>query len=710
MKIFCRIGKIFLTAFVVLAFGAPLFAEITFSSPNLNEENEVLFALSHKISGSTEYSTVFKSKIKDGKAEYFPEAITCFPERLAVFDGARKLLIRNRYGRAIYDFGQKKLQWISRADLIPENAASPLPAEISATGKWYCCIERKDVFKGRLVVIETASGRKIVLNEDSPFSYSNVPVKWSPDGKNFLYEKGGVVYFCNPEMLFKSLLIQEEFRRLGDGTIHNVTWNDTGIITYISKDLIFQIDIKELFTLGLYNDFIQLGKIVGRLPQKFDGLTDRFWVDKNGMEYVVIRGDEVVSYYRRKAKQEDGAFVQILYSCSFAENEMTPLRFDVFWTEAGEAVLCAKLARRGNGRQASAVYTISANGKMTRRIFVQDTHNGISVGPDKMFVAITTGENTYIYSIKNFQQYHQIKGEKVLSIVWRDNGNLILGGVRNVAKLSLADNSYETLFASSGTAAGWNEEGEIVLDNGVDKERYVYNEGDHSWRKEDCELPKAAGQNPSYRVFCGSTRNARFANALYVRTLKGDITTKALVAKSARLNNVDNQAALVFDADENPDGLNAILAICHNYGIRCNFFFNGEFVRRYPEETREISKSGHECAAIFFNNIDLTNKFVYSDPKYVSKGLARLEDEFFQCTGQELSLFWHAPFNKADEKIKAEGAAAGYHYIDFDDPRVIAISAGKNVISGALLYEKFDLIINEIFATGADVVTLSRLK
>ena len=104
MNFFCRTFKIFLTALAVLSLGAPLFAELTFSSPNLNEKNELLFTLSHKISGSAEYSTVFKGKVKDGKAEYFPEALTCFPERLSVFDGASKLLVRNRYGRAIYDF------------------------------------------------------------------------------------------------------------------------------------------------------------------------------------------------------------------------------------------------------------------------------------------------------------------------------------------------------------------------------------------------------------------------------------------------------------------------------------------------------------------------------------------------------------------------------------------------------------------------------
>ena len=140
------------------------------------------------------------------------------------------------------------------------------------------------------------------------------------------------------------------------------------------------------------------------------------------------------------------------------------------------------------------------------------------------------------------------------------------------------------------------------------------------------------------------------------------------------------------------------------------YFFNGEFVRRYPKETREIASSGHECAAIFFNNIDLTNKLVYDDNKFVSKGLARLEDLFYQCSGHELSLYWHAPNHKADEKIRSEGAAAGYQYVDFKDPRIIEIKAGKAGLSGPRLYEKFDLLVNEIFATGADIVTLNRLR
>ena len=54
--------------------------------------------------------------------------------------------------------------------------------------------------------------------------------------------------------------------------------------------------------------------------------------------------------------------------------------------------------------------------------------------------------------------------------------------------------------------------------------------------------------------------------------------------------------------------------------------------------------------------------------------------------------------------------AAGYQYVDFKDPRIIEIKAGKAGLSGPRLYEKFDLLVNEIFATGADIVTLNRLR
>ena len=52
------------------------------------------------------------------------------------------------------------------------------------------------------------------------------------------------------------------------------------------------------------------------------------------------------------------------------------------------------------------------------------------------------------------------------------------------------------------------------------------------------------------------------------------------------------------------------------------------------------------------------------DEDFIRRGLARNEDEFYQCTESELSIFWHAPFYKTTEQIIEYGKNAGYTYID----------------------------------------------
>ncbi len=713
MKTFRQAGNLFLLIGTALLFSLPLSAEISFSSLNLSKNDEILFSVKADIPGSIGYSTIFKGRIKDGQAESFPRALTCFPEKMEIFEGSKKLQIRNRYGRAIYNFDDNTLVWTRRTVSIPENTAAPLPIAVSATGKWLCEIERKDMFKGTLVITENSTGRQIVLDDNTKFSYTNVPVKWSPDGRSLIYEKNGGLYFCTPDSLFKGIIIDEKFRRIGKGSIHSVVWNDSQRITYLSSDLIFLIDARELASLGLYSEFIQLGKILGRLPQKFDPVSDRFWVKADTSEFIVIRGGEMISYYKLKANQEGGALVDILYSCSFTENKRIPLNFNIFWSPAGEPCVCAELAREGNGEQTSAVYTISPDGNLTRRIYVDKTHNGISVSPDSMFIAITGGDSIFIYSVKDWKKVYEKSGEQIVTSVWRDNGTLCLGGKSSVKKLSLATFEFTDLFASSATGAFWNKDGNIILLDDMGK-NYQLSADEKNWtlaRSENHEnvLP-ASTQNDSYRVFAGTTKNALYKNAVYIRTLAGKISTRPLIAQSAKTVPPRNKASIIFDADENADSLNVVLAICNNYNIKCTFFFNGEFIRRYPIETKLIAESGHECAAVFFNNIDLTDKTVYYDDKFIAKGLARLEDEFFQCTGRELSLYWHAPFNKSDNKIRAQGAAAGYTYLDSNLPDIISINtAADGIISGSILYERFDFIINELFATGADIVTVSGL-
>ena len=111
-------------------------------------------------------------------------------------------------------------------------------------------------------------------------------------------------------------------------------------------------------------------------------------------------------------------------------------------------------------------------------------------------------------------------------------------------------------------------------------------------------------------------------------------------------------------------GTEAILKVLKDNDIKATFFLNGEFIRRYPQECKQIIESGHDCASMYFSTADLTEKGFIIDEEFIRRGLARNEDEFYAATGRELSLLWHAPFYKANREIKKAGEASGYRYVE----------------------------------------------
>ena len=190
--------------------------------------------------------------------------------------------------------------------------------------------------------------------------------------------------------------------------------------------------------------------------------------------------------------------------------------------------------------------------------------------------------------------------------------------------------------------------------------------------------------------------------------------------------------------------MSSILYVLKKYKIPATFFINGEFIRRYPKETVQVAKSGYECGSMFFTALDLTSKDFVVDEDFVRRGLARNEDEFFQTTGKELSLLWHAPFYKADSEVKKAGKNCGYSYVEagrfsLDTITLEEAARGKpgylsalelvsfyaqNLVDGSVipvstglskgtrsdwLYEKLDLLVSLLLSNGYEFVTFNEM-
>ena len=143
---------------------------------------------------------------------------------------------------------------------------------------------------------------------------------------------------------------------------------------------------------------------------------------------------------------------------------------------------------------------------------------------------------------------------------------------------------------------------------------------------------------------------------------------------------------------------------------------------------------------------DLTAKGFIIDEEFIRRGLARNEDDFFACTGKELSLLWHAPYYKANPTVINAGQKAGYAYISVaggnkdavvlesnsseyrtasqlieeylqelksGKPTLSVIPVSTGVSSGTrsdFLYEKLNLLINLLLDCGYEIVPVSSLR
>jgi len=189
-----------------------------------------------------------------------------------------------------------------------------------------------------------------------------------------------------------------------------------------------------------------------------------------------------------------------------------------------------------------------------------------------------------------------------------------------------------------------------------------------------------------------------------------------------------------------------ILHTLEKYNVRSTFFINGEFIRRYPAETGRIVEAGHECGSMFYTAMDLTTSEDFLvDVNFVRRGLARNEDEFFDLTGKELSVIWHAPYYAANKAVLEAGDLAGYIYVDrsldpldtvtfeqaamgdistyktsnmiiedivsqLEDEMIIPVAVGVGAGSREnFLYDKLDLLLVAILDAGYDIVSVSEL-
>lgn len=639
------------------------YAGFFFANPAINSDDGVIFTVRSKDISGAQYDSLFSVNLNSEDRVGDAEILTCYPEQMELLSGGDILQIRNRYGIARLDTQKKSLSWVEQRwkrdgdfALTDTNMASRYVA--SPDGKWFCFIKKTGSAAGDVVLENAVSGEQRTVLKDIRFSYDFIPVTWTSDSSALLYEKNGNIYFLSPEPFLRDIETDEKNRLIGSGKINSV-FSVGKYVFYIDGDCVYRIGTRELYTLGLYSDIIGTGTPVGRLNDSFNVSTDYFSVNKKEDTLVVVRDNKTVAAY--SLVRANGAFLSIISYYPFVNDTASVISSHVIWGGDGSPSVWFELMPYDGGAPFSVINKIASQSSVLKI----DGNILPVVSPDGNRAVVFSGRSVFVFDTSDWKRVAVLSGEKALCAVWASPDTVYIGGDSTIRSWSVDNNVAEVVLLSSVSSCRWNARTVLATTNGSE---YIFNKNRYTWEKVVTPVAAsgaAAVQNGRYRVYCADGVNKNFDNVLFVRTLATTPETYALFPEStSRIYDTSKKVALVFDTYDSADGLAKIISALYKRNSRATFFINGEFIKRYSAETKQIAKSGNECASMFFTPSDLATGNFNMDEAFVRRGLARTEDLFYQATGEELSLLWHAPFYSAKSDIKSYAKKAGYVYVE----------------------------------------------
>ncbi|HVO40488.1 MAG TPA: polysaccharide deacetylase family protein, partial [Spirochaetia bacterium] len=577
-----------------------------------------------------------------------------------------------------------------------------------------------------------------------------------------VYSKAAGLFYYSLSQMLDNRVLTEGLRRIGDGTIANIRWGADRKLMYISGLIVYAIDPNELFTRALYTGFLKIGRVAGKIPFEFDSNFDSFWVSPDGKNLLLDKGGRNLFLYYLGADDFHATGAPLTLPYLYLPRDTTVRK--VIWSEGNIVTMLCET--RASGVRGSAIYRLAQDAQGRYGSFVQMPDSGvldISLSPDGTYAALTNDTGVSWRDYVTWQEKGKAAQPSPLHVLWLSQDELLLAGAFYIERFSVATGA-STLVALSQPGDYGHARDSDAIQVSLKGRFYALDEPSGDWKKIDAyAVRERSAASEDVRVYLENSTRGSYANLVMVRDVKGFGTTPLFPAETTlyepfpatdeQVSTSDfthgsrirrREVALVFNAVDSAEGLTGVLNTLSAYRLRVTFFVNGEFIRRYPDAVKEIADSGHDVGSLFSTFFTMTDSRFAVDRDFVKGGLARNEDDYFAATGREVSLLWHAPYYIVSSDIIAAAALMNYTYVgrdidsydwvpatDFNRERGIYFSASDLVerliarkkpgsiipiqigMTGGrrddYLFQKLDLVINELILLGYDVVPVSTL-
>jgi len=738
------------------------FGQVSFSGLDLSPADRLLFTASAASSDIGAFDTLF---LADPRTRHLRQ-LTFYPEDVQLLQDKDVLQIQNRFGvfRSEAEFRN-----ITPIAMFPSfvggsqvQSGTIAPMQTSPDGRYLLYLRTRSPAYGDLTLLNVATGTQAVISTKVELSLEALPALWSPDSRFVIYAKASGLYYFSLAQLQDNRVLTEELRNMGSGSMANVRWAGAGTLDYISGVIVYEIDPNELFTRALYTGFLKIGKVVAKIPFQFDSNFDSFWVSPDGRNLLLNKGGRNIFLYYITLDDFHASGVPLSLPYLSLPRDTTVRK--VIWS-AGNVVtmLCAT---RTGGVRGTTVFRLSQDAQVAYGAFVRTDDKGVldmALSPDGTRAALMTAEGVTWKDYATWQDKGKLAHPSPLHVVWLGDDELLVAGSFFIERYAIGAATSTLVALSQPGESGHARVGDAVLTR-LKNRVFSYDEAAGAWKKADAyEVRDRGAASDNYRVYLEPSARGSYASMLMVREARG-FGTSALfppetviyepfpaadepvdftnVSHGSRLRR--REVSLVFNAVDSAEGLTRILNTLSAYRVRATFFVNGEFIRRYPDAVKEIADSGHEVGSLFYAYFNMTDARFKVDRDFVKSGLARNEDDYYAATGRELSLLWHAPYYIVNSGVIAAAAEMNYTYAGRDLDSYDWVTASESNQARGIymhaadlvelivaqkrpgsiiplqvgagegrrddyLFQKLDILINELVGRGYDVVPVSTL-
>jgi peptidoglycan/xylan/chitin deacetylase (PgdA/CDA1 family) len=753
----------------------PVVAEVEFADLTINGENRTLFTAEVDAPEYRTYRTAFTSSIEADTADIEITQLTFYPERVSYLTSSGQLQIHNRFGLFRTDANLENIRplenfesFVGGSDILTGKIS---PVDVSPDGRYMIAFDPASPAYGDLVLTRFSDGSRTVISRDVELSLDSLPVAWSPQSDFFIYSKSGRLYYFSVDQFESGRLLSEDFRNIGSGQMANVRWGSDNELYFISGTLVYQILGVEFFTRSLYQEFLRIGRIVGKIPFAFDPNFDRFWISPDGTQVLLDKGGRNIYFYFLQTNEsaDTGSTIQLPYL--FLPRNAVVER--VLWTNEGVVTLL--VGGSFEGIRSSSIYQLDLSGSDDSYSFVRLDNSGVRdmvLSPDEQTVALLNANSIDFYDAGDWSLNAQLSHTNPLYLLFVNNREVILAGSDIIEMADLEDESRRFIAFSRAERVGFSaSNGEILVETGDTVQEYDRETG-RWFQRDGFSAQEVAVATDDYRVYLQNLSSGSYQNMIMIRRIQRssdalgtvsmfDPPVKSYEPFPAQDEEVSfttfrhgsrirrREVALAFNAIDSAEGLSEILGTLEDYGIQATFFINGDFIRRYPGATREIAQSGHEVGSLFNIYFNMSDSRFQITQDFIRQGLARNEDAYFETSGEELTLLWHAPYYYVSPEIIAATRNMNYTYIgrDVDSldwvptrddngisrlyypsaqliQRIIDLKKPGSIISMTVgtpandrrdggredyLYKNLDILINYLLELGYDIVPVTTL-